>query len=115
MDTTGEHYKEEPLVMEQARERASNRMKDNRMKDNTGQTKRKKANTGQPRRTGRKRNATGEEVTEPKFKANSDGCEHDNPDNWQRSQDVLYFKPGWRRKHPDRCISLKCYNCKENV
>jgi|DEB19_MinimDraft_3_1074340.scaffolds.fasta_scaffold00813_6 hypothetical protein len=47
------------------------------------------------------------------YKADAQGCEHDNPDVWQLA-DREYANPRWRRNN-SCCISLRCSNCNEVV
>ena len=47
------------------------------------------------------------------YKADAQGCEHDNPDVWQLA-DREYANPRWRRNNSCR-ISLRRSNCNEVV
>ena len=92
-----EHYRvtKEPLVVTAARGKA-------------GQGK------VPPRKT-RSRNKPGEDVEEPIYDADTNGCRHDDPAFWQPSSSGQYFNSAWRQNNPDSHPAPYCIDCGEVV
>lgn len=68
---------------------------------------------GKTRTSGRKRKAPNMTETAVTYVADSNGCEHDNPNFWQPGSSQ-YTNASWRQRN-NCCVSLACYNCKGPV
>ena len=81
---------------------------------NLSVTRNGKANVVNSIRERRETNrTTGNNRVKKTYKPDCNGCEHDNPDFWQRASKE-YSNAAWRKKnkcHP----CLKCSNCNEPV